>query len=63
MRRTVRRGIYCMNDKGEQLWHQSEIGHHHSMNKGLGESMWVCAYDLSEASHPFKWRSYTKWEG
>ncbi len=45
-------GIYCMNDKGEQLWHQSEIGHHHSMNKGLGESMWVCAYDLSEATYP-----------
>jgi hypothetical protein len=45
-------GIYCMNAVGEQLWHQKEIGHHHSMNAGIGETMWVCAYDLSEASHP-----------
>ena len=41
-----------MNAAGEQLWHQKEIGHHHSMNAGIGETMWVCAYDLSEASHP-----------
>ena len=45
-------GIFCMNAAGEQLWHQKEIGHHHSMNAGIGETMWVCAYDLSEASHP-----------
>ncbi len=45
-------GIHCMNAEGEQLWHQPQIGHHHSMNKGLGETMWLCAYDLSESSHP-----------
>ena len=45
-------GIFCMNAAGEQLWHQKEIGHHHSMNAGIGKTMWVCAYDLSEASHP-----------
>lgn len=45
-------GIYCLNAEGEQLWHQSQVGHHHSMNKGLGETMWICAYDLSESSHP-----------
>lgn len=57
--------LRCINGDGEQMWHQKELEHHHSLNLDADNNIWSCTYDKQEgrylkydARFQLDWRKY-----
>ncbi len=41
-------GIFKIDSTGKQLWKQTEIAHHHSLNLDADSNIWACSYSKEE---------------